>query len=218
MESLKERTEDSCTKHSICYKPTTLVLDQAEIIKGVPYTDIHSLKNMGFQCSKTYDSYVALKHAIKNNYKIALGFTSNTITGGMRGVIKELCRLNLVQCIVTTGGGIEEDLIQSVIPFYYAKNIKSDSELYNLGVNRTENIYCPNEGYIWLEKTIRKLGEVDGFYNTNPISLVSQLAETITNPDSYLYWCNKNRIPVVPISLEDGAIGDHFGTIFVSFQ
>lgn len=214
MGGLKESTEDPSTKHSICYKPTTLVLDPAEIIKGVPYTDIHSLKNMGFQCSKTYDSYVALKHAIKNNYKIALGFTSNTITGGMRGIIKELCRLNLVQCIVTTGGGIEEDLIQSVIPFYYAKNIKSDSELYNLGVNRTENIYCSNEGYMWLEKTIRKLGEVEGFYNTNPITIVTRLAETISNPDSYLYWCNKNLIPVIPISLEDGAIGDHLGTIY----
>lgn len=198
----------------ITYKPTTLNLEESETIRGEPYKDIHSLKNMGFQCSKTYDSYVALKHAIKNNYKIALGFTSNAITGGLRGIIKELCRLNLVECIVTTGGGIEEDAIQSVIPFYYAKKVHKDQELYKLGVNRTENIYCPNEGYMWLENTLKKLGETEGFYNTNPVTLVNQLASSISNPESYLYWCKKNLIPVIPIGLEDGAIGDHLGTIY----
>lgn len=200
--------------HSITYKKTTLELKEEEIIKGKPYQGIESLKNMGFQCSKTYESYVAIKHAIKNNYKIAIGFTSNTITGGMRAIIKDLCRLNLVHCVVTTGGGVEEDLIQSVVPFYYGKTVICDKLLNEWGVNRTENIYCPNEGYVWLENLLLKLGKQEGFYNTDPIKLVNLLSKEVTSPESYLYWCRENSIPVIPISLEDGAIGDHFGTVY----
>ena len=205
-------TMETSSSYGITYKKTTLDLDSKDIIKGEVYKNIESLKYIGFQNSKTYESYVAIKHAIKNNYKIALGFTSNAITGGLRQIIKELCRLKLINCVVTTGGGIEEDIIQSLENFYYSKKSILDSELYNLGVNRTENIYCPNEGYVKLEKLLRKLGEDEHFYDTNPVKIVNLLAENISSPSSYLYWCRKNNIPVIPIALEDGAIGDHFAT------
>ena len=48
--------------------------------------------------------------------KIFLGYTSNLVTSGLRETIRFLVQHKLVDCIVTTGGGIEEDLIKVRLP------------------------------------------------------------------------------------------------------
>ena len=41
-----------------------------------------------------------------------LGYTSNLISSGLREILKFLAQHKLVDCIVTTAGGIEEDFIK----------------------------------------------------------------------------------------------------------
>lgn len=41
-----------------------------------------------------------------------LGYTSNLISSGLREIIRFLAQHKLVDCIVTTAGGVEEDLIK----------------------------------------------------------------------------------------------------------
>ena len=41
-----------------------------------------------------------------------LGYTSNLISSGLREIIRFLAQHRLVDCLVTTAGGIEEDLIK----------------------------------------------------------------------------------------------------------
>jgi deoxyhypusine synthase len=41
-----------------------------------------------------------------------LGYTSNLISSGLREILLFLARYKLVDCIVTTAGGIEEDFIK----------------------------------------------------------------------------------------------------------
>ena len=43
---------------------------------------------------------------------VFLGYTSNMISCGNRDIIRYLCQHKMVDCIVTTGGGIEEDFIK----------------------------------------------------------------------------------------------------------
>jgi deoxyhypusine synthase len=49
---------------------------------------------------------------------IFLGYTSNMISCGVREIIKYLCEHKMVDCIVTTTGGIEEDIIKCMADFY----------------------------------------------------------------------------------------------------
>eukprot|EP00345_Euplotes_harpa_P009943 CAMPEP_0168333992 /NCGR_PEP_ID=MMETSP0213-20121227/9963_1 /TAXON_ID=151035 /ORGANISM="Euplotes harpa, Strain FSP1.4" /LENGTH=165 /DNA_ID=CAMNT_0008338473 /DNA_START=28 /DNA_END=521 /DNA_ORIENTATION=- len=49
---------------------------------------------------------------------IFLGYTSNMISCGMRDIIRYLCQHKMVDCIVTTTGGIEEDFIKCFSDFY----------------------------------------------------------------------------------------------------
>ena len=45
-----------------------------------------------------------------------LGYTSNLISSGLREVIKFLAKNKMVDCIVTTAGGIEEDFVKCLGP------------------------------------------------------------------------------------------------------
>ena len=49
---------------------------------------------------------------------IFLGYTSNLISSGVREIIRFLTEHNLVSCIVSSAGGIEEDFIKCLAPTY----------------------------------------------------------------------------------------------------
>jgi deoxyhypusine synthase len=49
---------------------------------------------------------------------IFLGYTSNMSSCGMREYIRYLCQHKMVDAIVTTCGGIEEDFMKCMAPFY----------------------------------------------------------------------------------------------------
>lgn len=81
------------------------------------------------------------------NFKIFLGYTSNMISCGMREVIRFLCEHNMVDGIVTTCGGIEEDIMKCYLPAYIGQFRNNDCKLKTDGINRIGNMFVPNENY-----------------------------------------------------------------------
>ena len=49
---------------------------------------------------------------------IFLGYTSNMASCGVRDTIRYLVEHKMVDCVVTTAGGVEEDLIKCLAPTY----------------------------------------------------------------------------------------------------
>jgi len=49
---------------------------------------------------------------------IFLGYTSNMASCGMRDYIRYLCEHKMIDCIVTTTGGIEEDIMKCKAPCF----------------------------------------------------------------------------------------------------
>ena len=47
-----------------------------------------------------------------------MGYTSNMASCGMRDIIKYLAQHKMIDCIVTTTGGIEEDLMKTLGSFH----------------------------------------------------------------------------------------------------
>ncbi|KAJ0092385.1 hypothetical protein Patl1_25383 [Pistacia atlantica] len=68
--------------------------------------------------------------------KIFLGFTSNLISSGVRETIRYLAQHRMVDVMVTTAGGIEEDFIKCLAPTY-----KGDFAL--AGAQITSQVFCP---------------------------------------------------------------------------
>ena len=63
----------------------------------------------------------------------------------------------MVDCVVTSCGGIEEDFIKCQNHFYRGKFINDDHKLRMNGINRTGNMYVPNNNYCDFEEFLNPI-------------------------------------------------------------
>eukprot|EP00479_Gromia_sphaerica_P003759 TRINITY_DN1443_c0_g1_i1.p1 TRINITY_DN1443_c0_g1~~TRINITY_DN1443_c0_g1_i1.p1 ORF type:complete len:123 (+),score=23.40 TRINITY_DN1443_c0_g1_i1:223-591(+) len=83
--------------------------------------------------------------------EIFLGLTSNMISSGTREIIRYLVEHKMVDYIVTTGGGIEEDLMKCMNPHYMGSFRLDGATLRKKGLNRIGNLIVPNDNYCSFE-------------------------------------------------------------------
>jgi len=150
----------------------------------------------------------------KTNCTIFLGYTSNMISSGVREVIRYLAQHNMVDCIVTTAGGVEEDLIKCLAPTYVGDFNLAGRDLRDRGINRIGNLLAPNDNYCkfedWLMPILDQLviEQTQQGILWTPSKLIARLGKEIDNEQSVCYWCYKNNIPVYSPALTDGSLGD----------
>uniref|UniRef100_A0A2D4J1Z9 Deoxyhypusine synthase n=1 Tax=Micrurus lemniscatus lemniscatus TaxID=129467 RepID=A0A2D4J1Z9_MICLE len=145
---------------------------------------------------------------------IFLGFTSNLISSGVRESIRYLVQHNMVDVLVTTAGGVEEDLIKCLAPTYIGDFSLQGKELRKNGINRIGNLLVPNDNYCkfedWLMPILDQMvieQDTEGMKWT-PSKLIARLGKEINNPESVYYWAQKNNIPVLSPAITDGSLGD----------
>ncbi len=133
---------------------------------------------------------------------------------GMREYLRYLCQHKMIDQIVTTTGGIEEDIMKCMADCYIGDFNLSGKELRDQGLNRIGNLIVPNKNYEMLEswflplvqqmhKEQRETGVI-----FSPSKIIARIGEKINNEDSIYYWCWKNNIPVYCPAFTDGALGD----------
>lgn len=145
---------------------------------------------------------------------IFLGYTSNLISSGVRESIRYLAEHRMVDVLVTSAGGIEEDLIKCLGPVYIGDFTMPGKDLYKKGLNRNGNTLMPDENYAkfdeWMMPILKQMlveQNTQGVHWT-PSKMIHRLGKEINNPKSVYYWAYKNNIPVFSPALTDGAIGD----------
>ncbi|KAL8502185.1 hypothetical protein ACS0TY_021340 [Phlomoides rotata] len=146
--------------------------------------------------------------------KVFLGFTSNLISSGIRDIIRYLCQHHMVDVIVTTAGGVEEDLVKCLAPTYRGDFSLRGAVLRSRGLNRIGNLLVPNDNYCKFEDWIIPIfDQMLDEQNSQkilwtPSKLIARLGKEINNETSYLYWAHKNNIPIFCPGLTDGSLGD----------
>ena len=178
---------------------------------GVDYDKIiDSYFTTGFQATNLAEAIEIIKKMREEKCTIFLGYTSNMVTSGLRDIFRYLAEHKLVDVIVTTAGGVEEDLIKCIKPFLLGDFTASGKELREEGTNRTGNIFVPNDRYVDFEKffvpLVAKLAKIKEMYT--PSELIEILGKEINNKESIYYWCHKNDIPVFCPAFTDGSMGD----------
>jgi deoxyhypusine synthase len=150
---------------------------------------------------------------------IFLGYTSNLISSGLRGIFRYLAQHNHVSAIVTTAGGIEEDFIKCLGDTYIGSFSTPGAELRAKGMNRIGNLIVPNDNYCKFEDWIIPIFDAmleeqestkssDSPVEWTPSKIIHRLGKEINDERSVYYWCYKNNIPVFCPALTDGSIGD----------
>lgn len=198
----------------------TVNLDHLPRIQGYDFEKrfdfkrfVESYATSGFQATNLARAITITNQMIKDA-TIFLAFTSNMVSSGMRDIITYLVKNKKVHFLVTTAGGIEEDLIKCMKPFHLGKFGAPGEVLFRKGVNRTGNIFIPNDRYLeferfmtpFLEKVYKEQNQIGRPLSTSEIIKMAGLE--IDNKSSFLYWAAKNDIPVICPALTDGAFGD----------
>jgi deoxyhypusine synthase len=143
-----------------------------------------------------------------------LGYSSSMISSGMREIIRFLVQHKMVDAVVATAGGIEEDICKVYSKFYQGDFGYSGEELRTKCINRVGNIFIPNSAYDGFEYLfIQLLNELHDEQDKegkihSPSEIIARLGKAINSEESIYYWCYKNNIPVFAPAFTDGAIGD----------
>ncbi|KAL1844823.1 hypothetical protein VTK73DRAFT_1728 [Phialemonium thermophilum] len=197
--------------------------------RGRPITaeDLYEgMKNMGFQASSVGEAIRIINDMrawrdpeTGEGTTIFLGYTSNMISSGLRGIFRYLVQHKHVACVVSTAGGIEEDFIKCLGDTYLSSFAARGADLRAQGLNRIGNLVVPNANYCAFEDWVvpildRMLAEQEASRGTDheihwtPSKVIHRLGREIDDERSVYYWAYKNDIPVFCPALTDGSLGD----------
>jgi len=179
---------------------------------------LNSLYYTGFQATNLGKAIRIAKKMRSEKARIFFGFTSNVISSGLREQVTFLTKQKMIDVIVTTVGGVEEDIIKTHKPFLLGDFKAEGKELRKKGINRTGNLFIPNERYIWFEKFMQPLfkrlleEQKKNEKIINAVNFVKECGRELESypnkENSYIYWAFKNNIPVFCPGLTDGSLGD----------
>jgi deoxyhypusine synthase len=184
-------------------------------IKGYDFNEkfdvgkfLESYATTGAQASNLAKAIEIIKKMRKEKAFIYLGYTSNMVTTGIREIIKYLAQHKLIDYLVTTAGGIEEDFIKCIGDFKLGEFNLDGSILRDRGINRAGNILIPNSRYVKFEEFVLKTLETYKQEIKVPSDVIKFLGKEIKNENSIYYWAQKNNIPVYCPAIMDGSLGD----------
>ncbi len=224
-EKLKTTKKNDKVKENVLQKANTL--EGWPEIFGYDFDEqfdfekfLKSYLNMGFQGTNLGQSIEIIKNMRKDNATIFLAFTSNMGTCGVREQIKYLAKNKFVNIMVTSVGAIEEDIIKCFKPFVLGDFRAPGAILREDGINRTGNIFIPNDRYIYFERFMNIF--LERIYQkqkeTNKIIGIKEFVYEIgrelelqgvdKKESSFTYWAYKNNIPFFCPALLDGSLGD----------
>lgn len=184
--------------------------------QGIDYEKIvGSYESTGFQANHLSKAIRIVNKMIADKAFIFLGYTSNMVSSGLRETIRYLVEHKKVNILVTTAGGIEEDIIKCLGDFKIGDFRAEGKKLREKGINRIGNIFASNDLYVKFEKFMGKV--LDEVYaeqqKTGNVICVSdliwKLGEKINDERSICYWAWKNKIKIYCPALQDGALGDN---------
>ncbi len=197
-------------------EPNGLSVKGYNFDNGLDYKKlIDSFSSTGFQATHFSKAVDIVNEMTSNKAFIFLGYTSNMISSGLRDIIRFLVENKKVNVLVTTCGGIEEDIIKCLGDFKIGDFNLDGAHLRDKGINRIGNILVPNSRYVAFEKFVQQVLEElyseskDNGKKITGNDLIWKLGEKINDKNSIYYWAWKNKIKVYCPALFDGALGDN---------
>jgi hypothetical protein len=170
----------------------------------------------GFSAKKVADGVDILETMFKDkSCKRMLSLPAAPISTGMRGVVKDLVKNKMVDCVITTCGLLDHDFARVWKDYFHGNFAMDDIELHKKGVYRLGNILIPKDNYgSILEDKIQPVIEklyAKGVRNISTKDFIWALGESLekekNRESSIIYWAWNNKIPIFVPGPTDGAVG-----------
>jgi deoxyhypusine synthase len=166
----------------------------------------------GFESRNLYEGAEILSEMI-NDQKCTrfLSFVGAIISTGVRGIIRDMLKKKMFDCVITTCGALDHDITRSYVAYYSGDFRMDDYSLVNAKIHRLGNVLVPMENYgpliedkvqeclvqVLSDKKSKQFGSYE---------IAKYLGKSL-NESSFLYWAHKNNIPVIVPGIVDGAVG-----------
>ena len=139
-----------------------------------------------------------------------LSFIGAIMSTGVRGIIRDMLRYKMFDCVITTCGAIDHDIARTSANYYSGDLRMDDHLLLKKGIHRLGNVLVPQDSYgpVIERKMHQCLRELynEGKKNISTYELLEHLGGLL-DESSFLYWASKNHIPVIVPGIVDGAVG-----------
>lgn len=212
-ESAKKTVRDLADKNKSELRFTEAVRGPTFETESTLEAFVASYKTIGFQATNV--GLAIEEIARMRASKIFLGCTSSIISSGLRDIVAHIARYKLVDVMVISGGGVEEDITKTLLPHNIASFDLKGKVLRENGLNRVGNLVIPNENYFVFEKWLTNVLDemLEGHSGDNPLvltpsSFIAALGAKITDTGSVLHWAARRGIPIYSPAVTDGSIGD----------
>ncbi len=140
-----------------------------------------------------------------------LSFPAAPMATGLRGVLVDMVKNDMVDVIVTTSGTLDHDLARSWGRYYHGSFYLDDAKLQRTGYHRLGNLLVPLNDYgPAIEKKMQPwLDEVysSGRRSLSTEELCAEVGLLVDDERSLLYWARKKRVPIFIPGPMDGAVG-----------
>ncbi|VVC05116.1 putative deoxyhypusine synthase [uncultured archaeon] len=139
-----------------------------------------------------------------------LSFVGALVSTGLRGIIVEMLKNKMFDVVITTCGALDHDISRHYSNYLEGSFTLDDKELADKEIHRLGNVLVPLKSYgplieekmqSFLEKAYQ-----DGKKEMSTNEISKMIGENL-GEDSFLYWANRNKIPVVVPGIMDGAVG-----------
>jgi deoxyhypusine synthase len=139
-----------------------------------------------------------------------LSFVGAIISTGNRGIIKDMMERKWFDVVLTTCGALDHDIARHFSHYMHGSFTMDDGQLANQNIHRLGNVLVPMESYGPLieEKVQHILEEAykEGKKEISTAQITAEIGKRLGD-DSFLYWAQKNNIPVIVPGIMDGAVG-----------
>src|SRR3989338_4024403 len=141
-------------------RPTGIPIQGYEFNHGIDYEKLmKQFSQMGFQASHFAQAIETIREMIKTQAFVYLGYTSNMVSSGNREILRWLAEHKKVNVLVTTCGGIEEDILKCFGDFILGDFRADGSLIRKRGINRIGNIFVSNSLYVKFEQFLQPILE-----------------------------------------------------------
>lgn len=139
---------------------------------------------------------------------ILLGLAGPLVAAGLRKVIRDMIHYGLVDCVVSTGAILYQDLYQARgFKHYRGDPTADDRELRDLYIDRIYDTYVDEDKFWRLDCAVGRFADTlkAGAYSSR--QFLEELSKTVEDENSILATALKRGVPVFSPAINDSSIG-----------
>ncbi len=168
-------------------------------------------KSGGFESRNLVEGLDILSAMIQDKKCLRfLSFVGAITSTGLRGIISDMIKNRLFDVVITTCGALDHDIARCFSEYLEGSFTLDDGELADQHIHRLGNVLVPMKSYgPLIEDKMQKFLASSYADGTREMSTaeISKLIGQKLGEGSFLYWANKNNIPVIVPGIMDGAVG-----------